>query len=224
VSKSQSNEAWSCERHDSGVSLLFVGKGHEGSRTEVFQAHTGQDLTAAWAKQVHGATVLAGSQGHCGDGDALITSQPQLPLSIATADCVPILLYGGGKIAAVHAGWRGLVAGIIGKTLDAMAGAGQITAWIGPAIGPCCYEVSPEVADAISASCDADIRRPGSGSRPHVDLLATTESQLSAAGVTGMERVPLCTRCETESLWSYRREGPLAGRNIAYAWIRADDE
>jgi YfiH family protein len=133
---------------------------------------------------------------------------------VVTADCVPVLLAGPQGLAAVHAGWRGLVGGVIPATLERMGGAE--TAWIGPAIGPCCYEVGEEVAEQVAAVGGTVL--PGPAGRPHLDLAAAARHQLKAAGVGEVRSVASCTRCEAERLYSYRREGKGVGRNVAYIW------
>jgi len=127
----------------------------------------------------------------------------------------------------VHAGWRGLVAGAIGAAVARLAGlapdghsGGALSAWIGPSIGPCCYEVGDEVAEAIASAAgpSAVVRRPEG--RPHVDLQAAARLQLAAHGVRAISSLALCTRCHPDLLWSYRRDGAAAGRNLAFVWRR----
>ncbi|HEX2164551.1 MAG TPA: laccase domain-containing protein, partial [Thermoanaerobaculia bacterium] len=96
------------------------------------------------------------------------------------------------------------------------------TAWIGPALGPCCYEVGEEVAEAVAAASDpAVVSRPAAGARPRLDLAAAARRQLAALGVEDVRTVAACTRCEADLLWSYRRDGRRAGRNHAFIWKRA---
>jgi YfiH family protein len=202
------------------VQVRFVGRGPEGERAQVFATlEPTLDLPVAWAKQVHADQVLPARSGRCGEGDALITDQPGLVLSVVVADCVPVLLAGERELAAVHAGWRGLAAGVISRTLESLtAPAADLTAWIGPAIGPCCYEVSDEVAAAVVVASTPLARRTGAGQRPHLDLLAAAREQLARAGVTDVRAVDVCTRCHADQLWSYRREGPGGGRNHGFVW------
>jgi polyphenol oxidase len=139
---------------------------------------------------------------------------------------VPVLIAGPRGVAAVHAGWRGLAGGVIPSTLEAAAeslgGTPQDwTAWVGPAIGACCYEVGYDVAAAIAAASDADTVTPGPAGRPHLDLPAAARMQLLAAGLQTVYAPPRCTRCDEEHLWSYRREGKAAGRNLAFIWRSA---
>ena len=94
-------------------------------------------------------------------------------------------------------------------------------AWIGPAIGVCCYEVGEEVADRVGAVGGPEVVRSGGGDRPHLDLARAVEYQLRRAGVESIERLGPCTRCSPRLLHSYRRDGAGAGRNLTYVWRRA---
>src|SRR5262245_33022154 len=138
-------------------------------------------------RQVHGAHVVLVGADDLPDeerrGDALVTERAELLIGVHVADCVPLLLAraDGGRVAAVHAGWRGLVAGVIPRAL-ATFGADTAAA-IGPCIGPDAYEVGPEVADAFERAGLARALRPRAGARPHLDLRAAAEQQLEAAGV-----------------------------------------
>ena len=118
----------------------------------------------AWAKQIHSAVALPARPGHCGEGDALFTDEPGLVLSVITADCVPVLVAGPEGLAAIHAGWRGIVGGVIPAALEKMKGApADWTAWVGPAIGACCYEVGEDVAGPVVAASGPGIADPRSG-------------------------------------------------------------
>lgn len=166
---------------------------------------------------MHGGAVVEARPGHSGSADALVSGRDDLALVVVTADCVPVLLGAGGRIAAVHAGWRGIVAGVVPAAISRLAaGAASVTAWVGPAIGVCCYEVGEEVAGQVVAAAGSSrcVHRAG-GARPHLDLRSAVEAQLVAAGVAEVRHLDLCTRCHPEWLWSYRREGPRAGRNLA---------
>ena len=200
------------------VELRFVGRGPGDRMAAAAAAGAPQEL--AWSRQIHSARVLAAAPGHCGEGDALTTRRTGLALSVVTADCVPVLVAGDCEVASIHAGWRGIAAGIVGETLTRLASPPErLTAWLGPAIGPCCYEVGDEVAARVAAVSDPTVAVPGRGPRPHLDLHAAVASQLRRAGVEQVHRVPDCTHCSADSLWSYRREGPGAGRNLALIWM-----
>ena len=171
-------------------------------------------ISNQWASvvQVHGPVVLdVDRPGRAGEGDGLITVRPGLPLTVATADCVPIIIEGDRSAAVVHAGWRGVAAGVIGAGLDAMEAIGDSArrAAIGPAIGPCCYEVGEEVLDAI-----AGFTSTTSFGTPSVDLWAAAEAQLAGLVIWRADR---CTATDTD-YWSYRRDG-TSNRQIAVAWV-----
>ena len=164
---------------------------------------------AAAAKQVHGDHVIfASTPGTCGKGDALVTDAPGLWVGVRTADCVPILLADSRRrlVAAVHAGWRGTVAGIVGKAIEKMGSdARDLHAVLGPAIGICCYEVGEEVASHF-----------GPPIRRHLDLLAANCEHLVAAGVPRqqVDAAAPCTKCG-DDFHSYRRDGERAGRMVS---------
>ncbi len=211
---------WSAER--SRVAVRFVGRGPAGDRHAAARV-AGAPRQIAWARQLHSTRVLTAAPGRCGDGDALLGDRRGLALTVATADCVPLLLGGDAEIAAVHAGWRGIAAGIVGETLDRLhAPAAELSAWTGPSIGACCYEVGEEVASRVAAASDDGIVVASGGGRPHLDLAAAVEAQLRRRGLTRIHRVSACTRCDAARLWSYRRQGTGAGRNLAFIWLRAD--
>jgi len=173
----------------------------------------------ATLKQVHSAECVAGAGrgGVLGTGDALLENTPGAVVAVKTADCIPLLLVDPGHraVAAVHAGWRGTVAGISQCAVEAMRAQfgslpGDLHAAIGPGIGQCCYEVGPEVA--------AEFGRQG---RAHVDLAEANRRQLIDAGVTP-ERIyasNLCTMCRAEEFHSFRRDKEAAGRLFSFAGI-----
>ncbi len=205
------------------IEVRFVGRGPAWERATL-PAQLGESphLSTAWVQQIHSAQVREASPGACGEGDALWTAQPDLAVLVVTADCVPVLLGGAGAVAAVHAGWRGIAARVVEATVAAMPSPADLTAWIGPAIGPCCYEVSEEVAGQVSAAAGTDCARPGRSARPHLDLGAAVAAQLARAGVERVHQIPVCTRCSEERLSSYRRDGTAAGRNVALIWRYSD--
>jgi polyphenol oxidase len=218
---------WVWRAHRQGVEVRFTGRGPGSEREEVLDRIEPAAPPVAWAKQIHSARALPASAGACGEGDALFSDLPDLALSVITADCVPILLANAGSLAAVHAGWRGLANGVIPATLTAAGAAGAAaddrgwTAWIGPAIGPCCYEVGEDVAAQVAAASGPEAIVPGPAGRPHLDLIAAARRQLAAAGVEEICSIASCTRCDGERLCSYRREGKGAGRNMAFIWRRS---
>ncbi len=184
----------------------------------------------ALVRQVHGDVVLrvsdpTGPLGAAGDADALITTVPRLAIGVRVADCVPILLAAPGGVAAVHAGWRGVAAGIAPKAAALLAEAagcaiGEVRALIGPHIGQDAFEVGPEVVAAIEATgpSRATFSRPGRDDRQHVDLGAALRGQLEALGVGAVASTGGDTT--TERFFSWRADGPRTGRQAGViAWL-----
>lgn len=165
----------------------------------------------ALMKQVHGCAVLSagpGAAGVVGEGDGLITSEAGAVVGVLTADCAPVLLARPGTVGAAHAGWRGLVCGIVEATLDRMGGAER--AWIGPSIRACCYEVGPDVIDAFRS------RSLPVADERHVDPPAAAAELLRREGVERVDIAGACTYCD-RSFFSYRRDG-VTGRQGAFIW------
>jgi polyphenol oxidase len=161
-------------------------------------------------RQVHSATVHeaeAGSRGVPGDG--LWTTEPGIPMLKFTADCLPIAvarLDGRPGLALLHAGWHGLLEGIVDAGVAAL-GPGGLAAVIGPGIGPCCYEVQEDVAAPYRAAFGREIVRDG-----RLDMWSASERALRAAGCTRVERIDLCTSCHPDLFFSHRRDGARTGR------------
>ncbi len=144
------------------------------------------------------------------EADGLVTRTPELALMVFAADCVPILLEGPGVVAAVHAGWRGTVKGIAPKAVGEMeCDPALIRAWIGPAIGPCCYQVGPEVREAMLSCLGEEARDFFRGDR--VDLKGFNRRLLERCGVRKIEVSPVCTMCSREDYWSHRGTGGVRG-------------
>jgi hypothetical protein len=168
--------------------------------------------------QVHGAEVHRADGASLHDGprpraDALTTTDPELMLLVRVADCVPILLAdaAGRRVAAVHAGWRGLLAGVVPRAVDALGGRGLLGA-VGPCLCPRHFEVGPEVAARFAASNLEGVVHRAPGLRPHVDLRAAAAIQLDRAGVAPLDRSEACTFCDAAELWSFRRDVTRGGR------------
>jgi hypothetical protein len=153
-------------------------------------------------RQVHSPTVhRAGRRGEQGDG--LWTDEPGHPMLAFSADCLPIAIArtdGVRRLAVVHAGWRGLSEGVVEAAVDAVEG--PAAAVIGPAIGPCCYEVGEEVAGLFEDDLTVD---------RHLDLWTAAERRLRSAGVETVDRTDLCTRCNEDLFFSHRRSGRARG-------------
>lgn len=169
-------------------------------------------------RQTHSSTVRTARAGERGEpGDGLWTDERGLPLVALTADCLPIALArtAGDRpaVAVLHAGWRGLLDGIAASGVRALGG--HVAAAIGPAIGPCCYEVGEEVAEPFRSRFGADVV----DGRRRLDLWTAAERALREAGVGRVERVDLCTACHPELLFSHRRDNGLTGRQGVAALV-----
>ena len=161
---------------------------------------------AAFGHQVHGTVVVdcsGPSSSPLLEADAHVTSAEDLALLVLVADCLPVALAGGERVAMIHCGWRGLAGGIVERALQAFGE--PPAAALGPCIGRCCYEVGPEVLDAF-----AGIEGVAEGRM--LDLRAVAEAKLRAAGVERIEHVDVCTSCNPELLFSHRRDGGVTGR------------
>jgi YfiH family protein len=163
----------------------------------------------AFNRQVHSPTVHRAGPGTRGEpGDGLWTDEPRLPLLAMSADCLPIAVVrttGPRAVAVLHAGWRGLSEDVIAAGVNALrveSTQSGFAAVVGPAIGPCCYEVGPEVSGLF----DEDLTVNGK-----LDLWSAAERALRAAGVERVERVDLCTRDYPQLFFSHRRDGRARG-------------
>ena len=209
-----------------------------------------EHLTTTW--QVHGNIIVRASAADRGSmiakADGIITDQPGLPLTQRYADCTPVLVYDPHRhaIGLAHAGWRGTVAGVTSALVQAMAQAfgsdpACLLAVVGPAIGPCCYEVGPEVtaavqgaladsagllswpgepADGVSAPAGRPAEAPQAG-RPHFDLWQANRRQLAQAGVQHIEVTGICTRCQRDAYFSHRGDNGRTGRFAAVMMLRS---
>ena len=162
----------------------------------------------AMNRQEHAATVRraeAGSRGEPGDG--LWTDEPGVPMLKLTADCVPVAVARADRaaLALLHAGWRGLLEGVIAAGVAALGG--RARAVVGPAIGPCCYEVGDDVRGPFTARFGNAVAH-----RRTVDLWSATELALREAGVQEVERFDVCTACTPDLFFSHRRDGGVTGR------------
>jgi YfiH family protein len=158
--------------------------------------------------QIHSATVNRARAGERGTpGDALWTDEPGVPIAALAADCVPLALVRSGDepaAAVVHAGWRGILGGVVAATARALGG--PLAAAIGPAAGPCCYEVGEDVAGPYRERFGQAIVARG-----RLDLWRAAEAALHEAGVESVHRTDLCTICNPELFFSHRRDGETRG-------------
>ncbi|HEY8430796.1 MAG TPA: laccase domain-containing protein [Sandaracinaceae bacterium] len=190
------------------------------------------------ARQVHGARVVvltrdAAPPADPGAADALVSERPALPIGVVTADCVPILVATpAGRVAAVHAGWRGLAAGVIEAALAELAALepeapARAVAVIGPRIGPECYEVDAPVMDALAARHGEALDRAAAPTRAghwQLDLAALARAALVRAGLADTRVAVLadaCTACNAQRFHSHRRDGAGAGRLVHWIAARA---
>jgi len=179
-------------------------------------------------RQVHGTAVYEAERGGAAEveADAIVCRAPGRGVGVVTADCVPILLAGaGGSVAAVHAGWRGLCAGVVAVGVRAL-GETPMAAAIGPHVGPCCYEVDAPVLDAVRArfgeAAPEGAVRPGRAGHAWLDLGALAARELERAGWPARaigRAAAACTACDPVRFHSYRRDGPRSGRLVH--WVRA---
>ena len=184
--------------------------------------------------QVHGPALVVANGDPAGvleqQADALVAEPGSgHAVAVRVADCVPVLLADPhtGRVAAVHAGWRGVVAGVIGVAVRHLRHGGEgreLLAAIGPCIGPCCFEVGADVGETIarSTTSSAIARRDEARGKIFVDLRAAVRAQLRELGLAdaAIEDVPDrtsagCTRCDAQRFYSYRRDGDASGRLIA---------
>ncbi len=201
------------------------GPGHEHGRRE--RDRLCGELGLRWlcaSRQVHGTVVQrVSTQGGRGgeavaiDADGHATALRGVGTMVLVADCLPVVLGSEGAVAALHAGWRGLAAGVLEegvRALRELGGEGEVTAVIGPGAGPCCYEVGEEAHAAFADR--SGLRRRGEGR--NLDLPGLARERLEAAGVAHIEDVGACTICD-ERYFSHRREGPRAGRQAGVGWL-----
>jgi polyphenol oxidase len=162
----------------------------------------------AFNRQVHSPTVhRARPAGRGEPGDGLWSDEPRLPMLAMSADCLPIAIArtkGPRALAVLHAGWRGLAEGVVAAGVKALSvdSTQTLAAVVGPAIGPCCYEVGPEVSRLFGDDLTVDRK---------LDLWRAAERALRDAGVARVDRVDLCTRDHPELFFSHRRDGLARG-------------
>lgn len=178
----------------------------------------------ATVHQVHGLTVLEVTEGaELGHADGLVTSRPGLAVGVRTADCLPILIEDRERprVAAVHAGWRGVIGEIVLEAVDRFVAAGSqpgsLRVAVGPAIQACCFEVDGDLPQRFEARFGAEVIRPQAGKQKvHLDLGLAVTRTLERAGVPPqhIDVMPHCTRCDTR-FFSHRRDQGLTGRHLS---------
>jgi hypothetical protein len=193
-------------------------------------------MTTTW--QVHGTHVVRATAetvgGMLDKADGIITDTPGLPLTQRYADCTPLIIYDPRRHAAGlgHAGWRGTVDGMATALVQAMTASfgsdpADLIAVVGPAIGPCCYEIGLEVVEAVRVAfpaADTLLHSPTNGASspasPHFDLWAANRWQMEQAGVGQIEVAGLCTRCQRDTFFSHRGDGACTGRFGAVVMLK----
>jgi polyphenol oxidase len=171
------------------------------SNRERVRAEVGAERLSQ-GRQVHGTRVVVDGQG-IEEADGQVISDPGVAAMVLVADCLPVALAGPERVGVVHAGWRGLAAGILEAGVEAT---GAACAAIGPGIGPCCYEVGDDVRAVFGTS------------ERTLDLKAIARARLEAAGVRDIHDCGLCTSCDAERFFSHRRDRGVTGRQAGLAW------
>lgn len=177
-----------------------------------------------WLDQVHGTDVLRLTRHtpHSLRADAVYTRERGLPCAVMTADCLPVLFCSldGREVAAAHAGWRGLCAGVLEATLAAFsAPPEEVMIWLGPAIGPTAFEVGPEVREAFLAqNLHDDVAFSPAGKKYYADIWQLARMRLVRSGVRHIKGGGLCTLSDPAQFFSFRRDG-VTGRMASLIWL-----
>lgn len=237
---------WPAPSRVRAAATTRAGGVSEGARRSLnLAAHVGDDPVAVlenrrrlarglslpseplWLHQVHGTKVATARGGSGAAADAMIAAAPGEVCAVLTADCLPLLFCdeSGTRVGAVHAGWRGLLAGVIEATVAALTRDGlapqRLFAWIGPAIRGAAYEVGAEVREAFVARDppSAAAFSPNSRDRWQLDLAAVARGRLAAAGVARVWDCGLCTYSDPARFFSHRRDG-ATGRHATLIWLQ----
>lgn len=190
---------------------------------ELLQQQLGCQPT--WLQQTHSTRVVQADPQQLADADASWTDQPGIACAVLTADCLPVLLCdrAGTRVAAAHAGWRGLADGILEQTVTAMdTDPAELLVWFGPAIGPQAFEVGEEVMQAFLDHDDyADQAFEPAAREAHfmADLYQLARLRLKRVGVQHLYGGGLCTNADAARFYSYRRDGEQTGRMASLIWL-----
>ncbi|MEX2365449.1 MAG: peptidoglycan editing factor PgeF [Pseudohongiellaceae bacterium] len=211
---------------------LHVGDNPEavGINREKLQLMLGRHRRIQWLEQVHGTRVFrvdAAATERLPRADGLYTREKSVVCAVLTADCLPVCLCAsdGSEIGIAHAGWRGLAGGVLENTLACFRSPPErIMAWLGPAIGPCHFEVGGEVRGAflnggsLPADVDRAFRPSAKSGKWLADLYALARGRLRTCGVTSISGGDLCTWCDDRRFYSYRRQA-VTGRFATLVYL-----
>lgn len=198
---------------------------HVAENRRLFYAAGGLPVQPTWLEQVHGTTVLKlEDEPYLSKrADASYSNAPGKVCAVMTADCLPVLFCNkaGTEVAAAHAGWRGLCAGVLEETVACFQDfPANIIAWLGPAIGPAAFEVGPEVRESfINEDKKAASAFRASGEKYYADIYQLARQRLENIGVTQVYGGERCTWTESDDFFSYRREG-VTGRMASFIWLK----
>jgi len=224
-----------------GLSTLDSCHSVEGNRSILTRAFGARMDRLVTVTQVHGADLLVLDEPNEDfshfqklECDGIVTNQPRMMIGICVADCVPILLVDPVKkvIAALHAGWKGTAQGIARKGVDAMISVfgsepGNILAAIGPAIGPCCYEVDATVAEAFRTGTMPfeSFAKESAPGKWRLNLTEANRNQLLRSGLEekNVDASSLCVSCEKDLFFSYRRDNGETGRQMGFIMLQEQD-
>ena len=196
----------------------------DAARARLLAGAGGPPVSWNWLRQVHGAEVVVaeGAGHHQGtEADALVTARAGVPVAVQTADCGAVVLTSAeGVVGAAHAGWRGLAAGVVQRTVAQMRslGAGTVVAHVGPMIHPECYEFGADDLDQVAAALGPDVVGRTRTGALALDVPSAVHAALLAADVAVASASPGCTACEAERWYSHRARKET-GRMAAVVWV-----
>ncbi|GGO88227.1 laccase domain protein [Marinobacterium nitratireducens] len=187
-------------------------------------AELGLEYPAQWLRQVHGTGVVESrDDGEVREADGCWSDRPRQACIVMTADCLPVFFSDGDRVAVAHAGWRGLVVGVLERTLAVFAEPARVHCWLGPAIGPSAFEVGDEVRAAFCAAqpgaAGAFVARADHPGKWFADLYRLARQRLELAGVASVGGGNFCTFSDPQRFYSYRRDGET-GRMASVIWLK----
>lgn len=232
---SPSDEKSQDNGYDNFNLALHVGDSEETVRTNRLVLAQALNLSPSdfcWLNQVHGNTIVKADEPRTKvpDADACYTDQSNIVCTVMTADCLPVLLCDseGTQVAAIHAGWRSLAAGIISLTLKHFSDPSKVFAWLGPAISHKAFEVGEEVRQEFIDSNPTNITAftpstftslDNKNPKWMADLYSLAKIELERNGVLNVSGGEHCTYSESNLLYSYRRDGAISGRMASIIWL-----